>query len=187
MGQLLNILSTPIADLIVAETTPITDRRGVFLRLYCEKELAPVIGGRHILQVNHSQTARVGAVRGMHFQNPPNSEMKFVRCIKGKVWDVAVDLRAGSATFLHWHAVELSPENRYMMVIPEGFAHGFQSLEAKSELLYLHTAFYDKEAEGGFNYEDPYLNIKWPLPVTDLSPRDTQHGFIKHDYLGINL
>ena len=113
--------------------------------------------------------------------------MKFVRCIKGKVWDVAVDLRAGSATFLRWHAEELSPANNYMMAIPEGFAHGFQSLEAESELLYLHTAFYVNEAESGFNYGDPGLNINWPLPVTDLSLRDTQHGFIKHDYQGISL
>ena len=187
MGQHLKILSTPIPDLMVAETSPITDKRGAFLRLYCEKELAPVIDSRRILQVNYSQTATVGAVRGMHFQHPPHSEMKFVRCIKGKVWDVAVDLRADSATFLHWHAVQLSPSNNYMMAIPEGFAHGFQCLEAESELLYLHTAFYNREAEGSISYEDPCLNINWPLPVTDLSPRDTQHGFMKHDYKGINL
>ena len=187
MGQLLKLLSTPIPDLIVAETSPIIDERGAFLRLYCEKELAPVIDSRRILQVNHSKTSKVGAVRGMHFQHPPHSEMKFVRCIKGKVWDVAVDLRAGSPTFLHWHAVQLTQSNSYMMAIPEGFAHGFQWLEAESELLYMHTAFYNHEAEGVINYREPCLNITWPLPVTDLSLRDSQCGFLEHSYKGITL
>ena len=187
MGQLVKILSTPIPDLMVAISNHSTDKRGAFSRLYCEKKLAPVIGSRRILQVNHSQTARVGTVRGMHFQHAPHSEMKFVRCLKGNIWDVAVDLRAGSATFLHWHAVELSPSNRRMMAIPEGFAHGFQALEAESELLYLHTAFYNHEAEGGINYGDPSLNINWPLPVTDLSVRDTQYAFMKREYQGINI
>jgi len=187
MDQFLKILSTPIPDLMFAETSPITDKRGAFSRLYCENELEPLIGRRRIVQVNHSRTNNVGAVRGMHFQQPPHSEMKFVRCIKGKVWDVAVDLRASSATFLYWYAIELSPSNMRIMVIPEGFAHGFQVLEAESELIYLHTAFYNHEAEGGIHYGDPCLNINWPLPVTDLSPRDTQHAFIKHDYQGIKL
>lgn len=187
MGQFLKILSTPIPDLIVAETSPVTDERGTFLRLYCEKELAPVIDSRRILQVNHSKTAKVGAVRGMHFQYPPHSELKFVRCIKGKIWDVAIDLRAGSTTFLNWHAVQLTPSNNYMVAIPEGFAHGFQCLEAESELLYLHTALYNREAEGVINYKEPCLNITWPLPVTDLSPKDSQCEFLEHSYKGITL
>lgn len=181
----MKILSTPIPDLIVAETSPIIDKRGTFSRLYCEKELAPVIDSRRILQVNHSKTAKVGAVRGLHFQHPPHSEMKFVRCIKGRIWDVAVDLRAGSTTFLNWHAVHLTPSNNYMVAIPEGFAHGFQCLEAESELLYLTTAFYNHEAEGVINYGDPCLNINWPLPVTDLSQKDAQSGFMKRGYKGI--
>ena len=100
---------------------------------------------------------------------------------------MAVDLRAGSETFLQWHAVELSRSNNLMMVIPEGFAHGFQSLEEESELLYLHTDFYNPEAEDGLNYGDPRLNINWPLPVTDLSPRDTRQVLIGRDYRGIVL
>ena len=183
----MKILPTPVLDLMVVETSPIKDKRGTFSRLYCEKELERVIDSRRILQVNYSQTDKVGAVRGMHFQHPPYSEMKLVRCIRGKVWDVAVDLRASSATFLHWHAVQLSSANNYMMVIPEGFAHGFQCLEAGSELLYLHTAFYNRETESGLNYKDPTLGIKWPLRVTDLSPADTQRGFIERDYKGIAL
>ena len=187
MGELLKIISTHIPDLMMVKTRPKTDKRGTFSRIFCEKELKSVIGDRRILQINHSQTAQVGTVRGLHFQHPPHSEMKLIRWIKGEIWDVAVDLRAHSKTFRHWHAVQLSPSNNYMMVIPEGFAHGFQCLEAESELLYLHTSFYNYEAEGGINYRDPCLNINWPLPVVDLSPRDAHHGFMKQDYQGIIL
>jgi dTDP-4-dehydrorhamnose 3,5-epimerase len=121
----------------------------------------------------------------MHFQNPPHAEMKLVRCLKGRVWDVAVDLRSGSPTFLRWHAEELAPEGARMLVIPEGCAHGFQALEPESELLYLHTAFYAPEAEGGVSYADPRLAITWPLPVSDLSPRDRSQPPIDHDFRGI--
>jgi dTDP-4-dehydrorhamnose 3,5-epimerase len=113
--------------------------------------------------------------------------MKLVRCLKGRVWDVSVDLRHNSPTFLHWHAEELTPINCRMLVIPEGFAHGFQVLEPESELLYLHTAFYTPGSESGLHYNDPLLAINWPLLVTDLSPRDAMHPFIKSDFSGIAL
>lgn len=187
MGLLLKIISTPIPDLTIVRTRHIIDERGAFSRLFCEKELKPVIGRRNILQINHSRTAKVGTVRGLHFQHPPHSEMKLIRCIKGEIWDVAVDLRAHSKTFLHWHAKQLSPSNNYMMVIPEGFAHGFQCLEAESELIYLHTAFYNYDAEGRLNYGDPCLDIHWPIPVTDLSLKDAQCDFLKHDFKGLTV
>ena len=187
MGQHLRILFTPIPGLVVVETSPISDVRGTFSRLYCENELAPHIGNRRIIQVNHSRSVKVGTLRGMHFQKSPHAEMKFVRCIKGEVWDVAVDLRKGSSTFLHWHATKLSSSNMFMMVIPEGFAHGFQVLEAESELLYLHTAPFVPEAEGGLHYRDPRLAINWPLPVTDLSFRDDELAVLKKDFHGIAL
>ena len=120
------------------------------------------MGSRQIVQVNQSCTRTVGAVRGMHYQHEPHAEMKLVRCLKGKVWDVAVDLRAGSSTFLQWHAVELSAEKARMIVIPEGFGHGFQVLEEDSELLYLHTAHYAPFAEGGVRPMDPRLSIAGP-------------------------
>lgn len=183
----MNILPTPITNLMVVETAPHRDARGAFARLYCEQELAEVIGHRHIVQINHSRTALVGAVRGMHFQRPPHAEMKLVRCIKGRVWDVAIDLRTQSPTFLRWHAEELTPTNTRMMVIPEGFAHGFQVLEADSELLYLHTAFYTPDAEGGLRHDDPRLGITWPRAVADLSPRDTSHAYLDSDFQGIAL
>ena len=187
MGRaIMNIMSTPIPGLMVVETTPHIDARGAFARFYCERELAELIGTRRIVQTNYSRTTLVGAIRGMHFQHPPNAEMKLVRCLKGRVWDVAVDLRRDSSTFLYWHAEELTSDNARMMVIPEGFAHGFQVMEAESELLYLHTAFYTPEGEGGVRYDDPRLSITWPLPVTDLSARDSRHPLIETDFNGID-
>lgn len=183
----MKIHPTPIADLIVAESQAFKDERGAFARLFCEQELSSVIGGRQIVQINHSRTEAVGAVRGLHFQHAPHAEMKLVRCLKGKVWDVAVDLRPNSLSYKRWYAQELSPQNAHMMVIPEGVAHGFQVLEAGSELLYLHTAFYKSEAEGGVRHDDPELGIAWPLPVTDISIRDSSHAYIDTTFRGIVL
>jgi dTDP-4-dehydrorhamnose 3,5-epimerase len=187
MGNSVNMQPTSIPGLMVVETTPHIDRRGAFARLYCEDEMASLIGQRRIVQINHSRTATIGAVRGLHYQRPPYAEMKLVRCLKGRVWDVSVDLRHNSPTFLSWHAEELTPINRCMMVVPEGFAHGFQVLEPESELLYLHTAFYTSSAEGGLRHDDPRLAIHWPLVVTDLSPRDGAHPVINSDFSGIAL
>lgn len=183
----MNVLQTSLHDVVIIETTPFSDERGLFARLYCENELADIIGQRRIVQINHSRTHSVGAVRGLHYQHPPHAEMKLVRCLKGRVWDLAVDLRANSPTFLQWHAEELTPDNARMLVIPEGCAHGFQVMEAASELLYLHTAAYQPEAEGGVAYNDPALNIAWPLPITELSQRDRHHTMIGTDYLGLIL
>jgi dTDP-4-dehydrorhamnose 3,5-epimerase len=180
-----NVTQTALPGVAVVETTPFADDRGAFACLYDGRELASVIGGRRIVQINHSRTSRVGAVRGMHFQHPPHAEMKLVRCLRGRVWDVAVDLRAGSSTFLRWHAVELTPGNARMLVVPEGCAHGFQVLEAESELLYLHTAFYVPAAEGGVSCDDPRLGIAWPLPVEGLSARDRGFPPLAHDFSGI--
>jgi dTDP-4-dehydrorhamnose 3,5-epimerase len=178
---------TPMSDLVVAESKAFKDERGAFARLFCEQELSSVIGHRKIVQINHSCTEAVGAVRGLHFQHAPHAEMKLVRCLKGKVWDVAVDLRPQSSSYKRWYAQELSPQNAHMMVIPEGFAHGFQVLEADSELLYLHTAFYNPESQGGVRYDDPELDVAWPLPVTYISARDSSHAYIDTSYRGIVL
>lgn len=178
---------TPIAGLVLAESKAFKDERGAFARLFCEQELSSVLGGRKIVQINHSRTEAVGAVRGLHFQYVPHAEMKLVRCLKGKVWDVSVDLRPQSPSYKRWYAQELSSQNACMMVIPEGFAHGFQVLEVGSELLYMHTAFYKPEVEGGVRYDDPELSIAWPLPVTDISARDSSHAFIDSSFRGIAL
>jgi dTDP-4-dehydrorhamnose 3,5-epimerase len=181
------ISPTYINELFVAQTTLIKDSRGSFSRLFCIKDLTKVFGERNIVQINQSITTDVGAVRGMHFQYPPHSEMKLVRCIRGKVWDVAVDMRKGSPAFLKWYAEELSGENQKMMIIPEGFAHGFQVLEPDSQLLYLHTAFYSSSSEGGIHPMDPVISIEWPLTVTQLSIKDELRPMINQEFKGISI
>ena len=183
----MNILETPLADLKVVESEPHRDARGAFTRLYCARDITSLLGRRQIVQINHSRTNKAGAVRGLHFQHPPHAEMKMVRCLHGRVWDVAVDLRAGSPTFLKWYAHELNPVDAQMMLIPEGFAHGFQALEPDSELLYLHTEFYQPESEGGVRHDDPALNIDWPLTPEDLSARDLAHPLLTNAFTGVTL
>ena len=183
----MKITAMDIDGLTVVENRPFTDDRGTFTRLFCSAELSGIIGRRHIAQINRSRTPAAGAVRGLHYQRPPYAEMKLVRCLKGRVWDVAVDLRAGSRTFLRWHAEELSAENGRMLVIPEGCAHGFQVLDADSELLYLHTACYDPASEGGIQPSDPRLGISWPLPMTGLSQRDRMHPLLSPEFAGLML
>ncbi len=180
----MKIHQTPITGLVVVESESQIDQRGFFIRLYCQKELQEIVGTRQIVQINQSRTRNVGAVRGLHYQHAPHAEMKLVRCLKGKVWDVTVDLRAGSPTFLQWHAEEISHKNARMLVIPEGCAHGFQVLEADSELLYLHTAPYTSSAEGGVRPTDSRLSIRWPLPVQDLSDRDLNHPLLSSNFTG---
>jgi dTDP-4-dehydrorhamnose 3,5-epimerase len=183
----MNLVETSIHGVRVIESTAFQDNRGAFSRLFCSQELQTVIGQRVIVQINHSMTHSLGAVRGLHFQNPPHAEMKIVRCLKGRIFDVAVDLRQGSPTFLKWTAIELTPESHLAFVIPEGCAHGFQVLEEGSELLYLHTAFYTPDAEGAIRYDDPSIGVNWPLAPTDLSARDLSHPHLKEDYKGIVL
>ena len=181
----MNTLLTAIPGVMVIESQFKADSRGSFGRLFCEQELAALLEHRHIVQINHSRTSTAGTVRGLHYQHPPHAEMKFVRCLRGRVWDVAVDLRRDSATFLHWHAEELTPQNARMLVIPEACAHGFQVLEPDSELLYLHTAAYAADCEGGVAYSEPRLAIDWPLPVIQVSPRDVAFGPLGADYCGL--
>jgi dTDP-4-dehydrorhamnose 3,5-epimerase len=180
MGKL-TLRPQPLPGLFVIETAAFEDHRGSFARLFCAEELAE-LGMGQIVQINHSLTRAQGAVRGLHFQRPPKAEAKMVRCLKGRVLDVAVDLRAGSPTFLKWHAVELSAGNRQAFFLPRGFAHGFQALEADCELLYLHDEAYSPEHEGGLRHDDPALAIPWPLPVADLSARDAAHPLLSAEF-----
>lgn len=183
----MKLIETDISGAWIVEGSAFTDYRGAFQRLYCAKEEKDIIGTRAIVQINHSMTRAVGAVRGLHYQRPPGAEMKIVRCLKGRVFDVAVDLREGSPTFLKWAAIELTPDNRRSFVIPEGCAHGFQVLEENSELLYLHTAFYSSPHEAAVRYDDPRVGVPWPLPPTDLSARDSSHPYLDADFRGITL
>jgi len=183
----LKITDTPIDGLKVLAGRRIEDSRGFLERLFCDRELAVVLGLRTIAQVNHTKTVRAGTVRGMHFQIPPHAEMKFVVCLRGEVFDVAVDLRKESPTMLAWHGEVLSEAAPRIMVIPEGFAHGFQTLTDDCEMLYFHTARYDQRSEGGVNPEDPRIRIRWPQAVSGLSMRDGSHPLLTDDYRGIAL
>ena len=172
----LTIEQTNIDGLVTYDAFPLEDERGSFSRLFCVKELSNVIGDRKIVQINQSVTKNVGTMRGMHYQNSPYAEMKIVRCLSGCVFDVAVDLRKESPTFLKWFGVELSADNKKAIIIPEGFAHGFQAIESNSVLLYLHTSFYHPKAEAGFHYADKSVNIAWPLTPCCISERDKTLG-----------
>jgi len=178
---------TKIKGLYIAELEPLSDDRGFFERAYCNKELEKINIKKPIKQINHSSTATVGTVRGMHYQNSPYAEVKMVRCIVGEVFDVAIDLRRDSDTFLQWHGEYLNSENFKMMVIPEGFAHGFQVIKPNSELLYFHTESYTQKAESGMLFNDEKIGIKWPLQVTNISDRDLKHKLITKEFKGLKI
>ena len=164
---------------------PISDSRGYLERLFCTEELHSLVPGKRIEQINHTLTVQRGAVRGLHFQYPPHAECKFVSCLCGKVFDVAVDLRKGSATFLKWHAEILSADNHKTLLIRVGFAHGFQTLADNTKLLYFHTAAHQPGAEGALNVFDRKLNINWPETLTELSPRDAAHPYLTESFVGV--
>ena len=178
---------TRIKGLYVAELEPFSDNRGFFVRAYCNKELEEINIEKPIKQINHSLTSTVGSIRGMHYQNYPYSEIKMVRCISGEVFDVAIDLRKGSDTFLQWHGEYLSVENSKMMIIPEGFAHGFQVIKPNSEMLYFHTENYAKNSESGILYSDKKIGVKWPIKAVDISDRDLKHETISKEFRGVNV
>jgi dTDP-4-dehydrorhamnose 3,5-epimerase len=167
-----SLTALPIAGAFVAQSAPRADTRGSFMRLFCGHELADAHGAREIVQINLSHTVEPGTVRGLHFQAAGAADGKWVRCLDGAVWDVIVDLRRDSATYLQWQAVDLSASNHRAVFIPEGCAHGFQCIERDSRLLYLHTAYYNPEAERGVAFNDARLAIQWPLAVTVMSDRD---------------
>jgi dTDP-4-dehydrorhamnose 3,5-epimerase len=180
-------VSTPLSGLQCVERFRFEDHRGFLSRLFCADEFSAAGFAMSVAQINHTLTRSAGTVRGMHYQLPPFAEMKLVSCIRGRVFDVAVDLRAGSSTFLHWHGEILSPENRRALAIPNGFAHGFQALDADCELLYLHSAPYRPETEQALNACDPRFNIDWPLPISVMSERDREHAILKKEFTGIVL
>ncbi|MFY8127766.1 MAG: dTDP-4-dehydrorhamnose 3,5-epimerase [Chitinophagaceae bacterium] len=169
----------------VIDLNPFEDERGWFARTYCEQEFKKIGHLKKWVQLNHSFTKLKGSIRGMHYQLPPFSEIKLVRCIAGAVYDVIVDIRKNSPTFLNWFGVELSASNKKMIYIPEGFAHGFQTLSNDAELIYHHSEFYTPGVEGGLKFDDPNLKIEWPLDITNISERDKQHQLINEDFKGV--
>lgn len=175
----------PLAGSFVIELAPFADERGWFGRYYCKREFEKIGHHKEWVQMNHSASHKKGTLRGMHFQLSPFREIKMVRCIAGSVFDVIIDLRKDSKTYLQWFGVELSAENKKALYIPEGFAHGFQCLTDNCELLYHHSEFYKPEAESGIRYDDPLINISWPLPVTVISTRDAGHPLLNNDFKGL--
>lgn len=184
MGNV-KITATPLEGLYEVCKTTLSDTRGSFSRLFCEQDFEPIRAGLHFTQINLSETRQQGTVRGMHYQTPPNSEAKLIRCLRGRVFDVAVDVRAGSPTFMQWHATELSEDNDLAVFIPEGFAHGFQALTDDVQLLYLHTAPWAPSCEAGLRHDDPRMAIAWPLPVSMISDKDRGYPLIDEGFEGV--
>jgi len=175
----MKLVQTPLEGMWVVETTPRGDARGRLTRLFCVDAFAPVRPGLRFVQVNHSVTALCGTVRGLHLQHAPHAEAKLIRCLRGSVFDVTVDLRPGSPTFGRWHGIELSEDNEREVFIPEGCAHGFQALSDDAQLLYQHTAQYSPACEVGLRHDDPQVAIAWPLTVTLVSDRDRSHPLLR--------
>jgi len=185
VSDLFEIRETTLPGLYQMQRTPHADERGWLERMYSTEDLADVVGSRALVEVNRTLTRTKATVRGMHFQVAPSAEAKIVSCLRGAVFDVAVDVRRDSPTFLQWHAEVLNAEDRRSLFIPEGFAHGFQTVVDDCELLYFHTAAYDPAAERGLHPLDPRLAIAWPLAVVQLSKRDASHPLVGSDFSGI--
>jgi len=181
----MKINPTLIAGVYTIDLDIYTDDRGGFARTFCQKEFSAIGFDKHFVQINHSYNHLKGTLRGMHFQHPPYQETKLIRCIKGSVIDVVVDIRKGSPTFLKNIKVELSSDNKRMILIPEGCAHGFQTLEDQTELIYHHTAFYTPNSEGGLRYNDPLLNIQWTLQTSVISNKDQSYPLLNQHFIGI--
>ena len=180
-----SISKSPLSGVKVIERLQLGDERGFLSRLFCASDLDSAGWIGPIAQLNHTFTALKGTVRGMHYQRPPNAEIKLVSCLRGAILDVAIDLRQGSPTFLKWYAEVLSSQNLRALLIPKGVAHGYQSLTDNVELLYCHSETYVQEAEAGLNPMDPQLAIRWPLPITVMSSRDSGHQLINDTYEGV--
>ena len=180
-------LDTPLEGLKIIERKTFGDTRGFLSRIFCAEQLQSAGWTKPISQINQTLTKKKGTVRGLHFQNAPYSEMKLVSCLQGEIYDIAVDIRRNSPTFLKWYAQRLSSENCRALLIPEGFAHGFQTLSDDCELIYLHTAPYVREVEAGIHPKDPCLSIQWPLDFYEMSERDSTQPFLNTLFRGIEV
>jgi dTDP-4-dehydrorhamnose 3,5-epimerase len=185
MGDLL-LSATPLAGVMVVRRSPHIDARGSFARLFCADAMAHGGWSGPVVQINHSATTARGTVRGIHYQLPPHAEKKLVSCVRGRVWDVVVDLRRGSPTFLQWHGQELSPDNGVALLVPEGCAHGFQAMSDDAELVYCHSQAFAPLAQRGIHPCEARLAIAWPLPVGNLSQSDSAWPTLGSDFEGVS-
>jgi len=163
---------TKLKGAFLIDIRKLEDERGFFARTWCQREMGEHGINVHIVQANTSMNLKKGTLRGMHFQKRPYEEAKLVRCIRGAVYDVIVDLRPESSTFKKWFSVELTEDNYKTLFIPEGFAHGFITLKDNSEITYMMSQFYTPGYEGGFRWDDPAINIEWPVNVNVISQKD---------------
>lgn len=170
---------TYLKGAFVIEVDKIEDSRGFFGRLWCENEFKTHNLKTNLVQSNVSFSKQKGTLRGMHFQRNPFQETKLVRCTRGKIYDVIIDLRPNSPTFKKWFGVELTANNYKMLYVPENFAHGFVTLEDNSEVYYIVTEFYNNKAEGGIRWNDPSFNIQWPQIVNIITDKDNNHPNFK--------
>ncbi len=175
----MQFIQTPLKDAFIIEVTPFQDERGYFFRSFCEKEFAENGLPSSFPQCNFSYNYQKGTLRGLHFQHPPLAEGKLVRAIEGKIFDVIIDLRKESPTYLQHISVELSKENKKSLFVPAGFAHGFQCLEDNSTVFYQMTNFYDANYQDGIHWNDPTLAIQWPIEKKIISERDNNFGYVE--------
>lgn len=183
----MKFIETSLSGCFIMEPNKLVDERGVFARTFCKREFSKIKFDKEFVQFNHSFNKYKGTIRGMHFQKPPFSETKLIRCINGSVFDVAVDLRADSPTFLQYFGVVLSAEAMNSILIPPGFAHGFQTLEDNVALIYHHTEYFTPSADSGICYNDPALKIEWKLPLTVISEKDKSYKQIDRNFKGITI
>lgn len=187
MANRFEFISTHIKGVVICKRKPIVHDLGFFVRTFCCEEFVEAGLVKPIVQINQTLTRTKGSARGLHFQYPPYSEIKIVTCLKGEIFDVAVDIRRGSPTFLKWHGEVLTADNDKSLFIPEGFAHGLQTLTDNCEVLYLHTAPFMPHSEGGIHAKDPLISINWPFHITEMSGRDNNHPFLNQDFEGIEV
>lgn len=178
---------TKLKGAYIIDLEPFKDERGLFARTFCRREFEQIGHQKEFVQFNHSHSKFKGTLRGMHYQQPPHAEIKLIRCVRGKVFDVIIDIRKNSPTFLQYIGVELSDQNMRMIYVPEGFAHGFQTLKDDTELIYHHTAYYAPESEAGIHYSDPAIAINWPLSPTVLSMKDQNQSLLDQSFKGIEI
>ena len=181
-----DLIKEELCGIKILKRNSFQDNRGLFSKLFDIEQLESIGWKGSVCQVNASQTFAAGAIRGMHYQQAPNHEMKLVHCIKGRIYDVVVDLRRKSQTFMQWFGYELSEDGQTTILIPEGFAHGFQALENNVELIYVHNKKYLPSTELGINPLDRLLDINWPQAVTSISDKDNNRIFINADFVGLD-
>jgi len=187
MMKKFDVKKTEISDLIVLKRNIFEDDRGSLDRIFCFNELSSFTKSKSPTQINYTKTKYKNTVRGLHFQYAPFSETKIISCLKGSIFDVAVDLRKNSPTYLKWHSEIITDKNHKSFLIPEGFAHGYQTLSDNCELLYIHTSAYKPDFEDGINPFDDNIKIKWPNIASFISDRDKSHKNIKDGFEGLTV